>query len=185
MSPNGDNSATSDHRVVTAPTSGSRHRVVVPGSACHIFGQAMEQRTGRSEPARWPILTMDRSPSAVLASVFAAHDGPSGAKVCAQLQIGWAALGWSGCEHYLSAACGRRVAQSAPGRPGGGARAARSRRRRASRGRPSAGRPGRWPFAVAGRARTADPARRWLLLGDDVHDGQHPAGLRPRLEPDG
>jgi hypothetical protein len=81
--------------------------------------------------------------------------------------------------------CGRRVAQSAPGRPGGGARAARSRRRRASRGRPSAGGPGCWQFAVAGRARTADPARRWLLLGDDVHDGQPPAGLRPLLGPEG
>ena len=39
--------------------------------------------------------------------------------------------------------CGRRVAQPAPGRPGGGARAARSRRRGASRGKPPAGGPGR------------------------------------------
>jgi hypothetical protein len=31
------------------------------------------------------ILTMNRGPSAVLISVFAAHDGPSRAKVCAQL----------------------------------------------------------------------------------------------------
>src|SRR5215211_7610322 len=31
---------------------------------------------------------MNRQPSAVLASVFAAHDGPSGAKVCAQSTLG-------------------------------------------------------------------------------------------------
>jgi hypothetical protein len=35
--------------------------------------------------ATGPILTMDRGPNAVLPIVFAAHDGPSRAKVCAQL----------------------------------------------------------------------------------------------------
>ena len=45
-----------------------------------------------------PILTMNRQPSAVLASVLAAHDGPSGAKVCAQFvdRLDGAGLEWLG-----------------------------------------------------------------------------------------
>ena len=44
-----------------------------------VGGAPRRNRTGD------PILTMDRRPSAVLVIVFAAHDGPSRTKVCAQL----------------------------------------------------------------------------------------------------
>jgi hypothetical protein len=93
------------------------------------------------------------------------------------LQIGWAAPGWSGCGHYPSAGL-RATSSTACTWP---TQAVALGRLEAGVVEPAEVGRQRMDPAAGGAQQQAqfvqrDPARRWLLLGDNVHDGQHPAG---------